>query len=79
MTLWATVPEGVDLAGWKRAARTSRLHLRVGAEFDLEGRETPAVRLGYGQMDEAVFRAALKTLVRGMPLARPAPRAYHRE
>lgn len=67
MTLWAAVPAGVDLAGWKGAAREAGLHLRVGAEFDLEGRETPALRLGYGQMDERAFRAALKTLARVMP------------
>jgi GntR family transcriptional regulator/MocR family aminotransferase len=78
MTLWATVPGGVELAGWKRAAREAGLHLRVGAEFDLEGRETPALRLGYGQMDERAFRAALKTLGRVMPRG-PAARRPSRE
>lgn len=78
MTLWAAVPAGVDLAGWKVAARDAGLHLRVGAEFDLEGRETPALRLGYGQMDAGPFRAALTSLARVMPLARRGARAYHR-
>ena len=60
------------------SARDAGLHLRVGAEFDLEGRETPALRLGYGQMDAGPFRAALTSLARVMPLARRGARAYHR-
>lgn len=69
MTLWARVSRDMDLAGWKRAARASGMHLRIGREFDLEGRAIPAVRLGYGQLDERGFARAMKSLARCIPRA----------
>lgn len=75
MTLWAKVPRDVDLVGWKRAARDAGMHLRIGREFDLEGRAIPAVRLGFGQLDERAFARALKSLARCVPRAGVSVRA----
>lgn len=72
MTLWAEVSPDLDLAAWKRDARASGTHLRVGSDFDLEGRATSALRLGFGRFTEREFARALRSLARTMP------RAYHR-
>ncbi len=72
MTLWAEAPPDLDLGAWKRDARAAGTHLRVGSDFDLEGRATPALRLGFGRFTEREFARALRSLARTMP------RAYHR-
>lgn len=72
MTLWVELSPAVDLREWKRRAREAGMHLRVGSEFDLEGRETAALRLGFGRFEPRAFVSALRTLARAMP------RAYHR-
>jgi GntR family transcriptional regulator/MocR family aminotransferase len=67
MTLWARAPRDLDLPGWKRAARAAGMHLRLGREFDFDGRATPAVRLGFGQFEPREFARALRALARCLP------------
>lgn len=70
MTLWARSDPALDLLAWQRAARDRGVHLRIGRDFDLDGRALHAVRLGYGQFDEQGFLRALRTLARALPSRR---------
>jgi GntR family transcriptional regulator/MocR family aminotransferase len=66
MALW-TRAEGVDVARWQEAGARAGVLFQIGAEFTLDGRPLPCLRLGFALCDEGELATAVRRLAGCLP------------
>jgi GntR family transcriptional regulator/MocR family aminotransferase len=62
LALWAEVADGIDVERWAKASLAVGVRFFTGRQYAPNGRPIPWVRLGFGHLDEAELREAVKRM-----------------
>ncbi len=62
LALWARVDDGIDVEAWAKRSLAKGVRFFTGRQYQPNGRALPFVRLGFGHLDEAELRTAVKRI-----------------
>lgn len=62
LALWARVDDGIDVEAWAKRCLAKGVRFFTGRQYQPAGRAIPFVRLGFGHLDEAELRTAVRKM-----------------
>lgn len=66
LALWARVADGIDVERWAKSSLAAGVRFFTGRQYAPNGRPLPFVRLGFGHLDEAELREAVKRMAKSL-------------
>jgi GntR family transcriptional regulator / MocR family aminotransferase len=71
LALWLRLDERYDIDRLVRDAASLNVRILSGAEFSDPGRSIPAIRLGYGSLDQGELATGIRRLSRALQMQSP--------